>query len=127
MGETVTIKLKQPLEAPDGFVHEVVLREPTFDEYLVHGDPFTVARSAGGTPFVVESPDVIKAYINLCLVAPKDPQILRQGKARLAKQMKEALMGFFHPDSQEDAAPETSPTSSPSAVSGETASTTSKG
>ncbi|MDA9521628.1 hypothetical protein XI06_15065 [Bradyrhizobium sp. CCBAU 11434] len=98
MGETITIPLKKPLIAPEGPVNQVVLREPTFDEFLVHGDPYTVARSVGGVPFAAENPEVIAQYMKLCLVEPKDPQVLRQGKARLAKEMKEALLSFFHPD-----------------------------
>jgi len=111
MGETITIKLKKPLEEPGGLVHEVVLREPTYDEYLVHGDPYTVARSAGGLPFITENAEVIATYIRICLVTPKDPQILRQGKARLGKEMKEALLSFFRPDEAEGEASGTSPTS----------------
>ncbi|CUT12541.1 hypothetical protein BF49_3621 [Bradyrhizobium sp.] len=98
MGETITIPVTKPLISPEGEVKQVVLREPTFDEFLSYGDPYTVARSIGGVPFAAENPEVIAQYMKLCLVEPKDPQILRQGKARLAKEMKEALLSFFHPD-----------------------------
>jgi len=95
MRETRTIKLRKPLESPEGPVKQIVIREPTFDEYLVHGDPFTIASSSEGLPFVVENSEVIAKYIRLCLVEPKDPQILHQGTARVAREVKEALLGFF--------------------------------
>jgi len=98
MSETKTIPLKKPLQSPEGPVHKIVLREPTFNEYLTHGDPYTIAASAGGNPFMVENADVIAAYIRVCLVEPKDATILEQGKARLAKEVKEALLSFFRPD-----------------------------
>ncbi|MBR0871202.1 hypothetical protein JQ633_12595 [Bradyrhizobium tropiciagri] len=99
MPETITIPLKKPLQSPSGEVSQIVLREPTFDEYLIHGDPYTIAASfAGGNPFMVENPEVIAVYIKVCLVEPKDPAILSQGKARLAKQVKEAVLDFFRPD-----------------------------
>lgn len=98
MGETLTIKLKKPLISPEGEVRQVVLREPTFDEYLVHGDPYTIARSVTGIPFMVENAEAIAAYIKVCLVEPKDPAILHQGKAKLAKEIKDHVLSFFHPD-----------------------------
>jgi hypothetical protein len=101
MSETAIIELKKPLQSPEGPVTRIVLREPTFDEYLVHGDPYTIAASSGGNPFMVENADVIAAYIKVCLVEPKDPAILAQGKARLAKEVKEKLLGFFRPDADE--------------------------
>ena len=97
--ETITIKLKKPIIAPEGEVTQLVFREPTFDEYLVHGDPYTVAASqVSKTPFMVENAETISTYIKLLLVEPKNPALLRQGNARLAKEVKEAVLGFFHPD-----------------------------
>lgn len=125
MGETAEIKLKKPLRAPDGPVHRIVLREPTFNEYLTYGDPYTVAGSRDGTPFMVENADVIAQYMRLCLVEPKDPAILEQGNARLAREVKDKMLGFFRPDDPENEASPTSQTNSPSAASGETASSTS--
>lgn len=120
MSETAVIPLKKPLQAPEGPVNQVVLREPTFDEYLTHGDPWTIAFATDGTPFSVENVDVIKKYITLCLVEPKDPAILHQGKAMLAREVKNSLLGFFQPDDAKVAASATSGTNSPSPGSGQT-------
>lgn len=128
MRETVTIPLSKPLRGPNGQeVKTIVLREPTFDEYLSYGDPVTIAQAEGGTPFVVDNEDVIRKYISLCLVEPKDPQLLSQGGARLGRQVKQKLMGFFQPDGPESEGSETSQTTSPSEASGGTASPISKG
>lgn len=111
MRETVTIPLAKPLKAPNNeLVKQVVLREPTFDEYLSFGDPFTIAQSTGGTPFVVENEEIIRKYIALCLVEPENPAILEQGNAKLGRQVKRELLNFFQPDATEAAASETSPT-----------------
>ncbi len=126
MRETREIPLVKPLRGHKGEkITKIVLREPTFDEYLSFGDPYTVAQSTDGTPFAVDNPDVIRRYIHLCLVEPKDPALLSQGGARLGREVKEAVMGFFQPEKPESAASETSETKSPSQVSEATASPTS--
>jgi hypothetical protein len=128
MRETVTIKLAKPLrDHSGGAITQIVLREPTFDEYLSFGDPYTVAGAADGTPFGVENMDVIRSYLKVCLVEPQDYGLLDQANARVARQVKEAILGFFQPDAQAAAASGTSQTSSPSAASGKTASPTSEG
>lgn len=104
MGETITIKLKKPLQSPEGEVRQIVLREPTFTEYLQEGDPYTIAASQGGNPFMVENADVIARYIKICLVEPKDPATLEQCKARVAKEVKESLLSFFRPDAADEEA-----------------------
>jgi hypothetical protein len=125
MQQTIAIKLSKPLRAHGGeSINQIVLREPTFDEYLDVGDPYTVAASSNGTPFAVENPEVIKRYIAICLVEPKDSLLLAQAGARVAREVKEKMLSFFRPDVTADEASVTSETNSPSAASGETASTT---
>lgn len=125
MRETIVIPLSKPLRAHGGeSIKQIVLREPTFDEYLEIGDPYTVAASNEGTPFAVENSEVIKRYIDLCLVEPKDSLLLKQAGARVARQVKDKLLAFFQPDATVDEASGISGTNSPSVASGETASTT---
>ncbi len=113
MREQQIIELQRPLRAPEGLVPRIVLREPTFDEYLSLGDPYSIAFSAGGTPFEVESPEVIRRYIELCLVEPKNPAILKQAGAFVAREVKNRLLGFFQPDASTDPDSANSPTTSP--------------
>jgi len=115
--ETVTIKLAKPLVTHNGPLSRIVLREPTFDEFLSFGDPYTVAGSAEGAPFIIENVEVIKQYLTVCLVEPKDPALLSQAGARVAREVKQALLGFFQPagEAGEDSA--TSETNSSSAGS----------
>lgn len=115
MRRTVTINLATPLVTHDGALKRIVLREPTFDEYLEFGDPYTVAAGAGGTPFAVENVEVIKQYLSICLVEPKDVALLSQAGASVAREVKDKLLGFFQPAGEAAAASGTSPTSSPSA------------
>lgn len=123
MREKKIIPLRKPLLAPEGPVNQIVLREPTFDEYLSYGDPFSIAFTESGIPFSVENAEVIKRYIGLCLVEPKDPATLVQASAVVARDVKNALLGFFRPDDSTSEASETSGTSSPSSGMDQTAST----
>jgi hypothetical protein len=125
MAETVTIKLRKPLRSPEGDVTRIVLREPRYSDYLTYGDPYTIAGTRDGANFMVESPEAIANYVHVCLVEPKDPAILEQGNARLARDVKEAILGFFRPDDPANEASATSQTNSPSETSGGTASPTS--
>lgn len=97
MRERAIIELATPLRSPEGDVKRIVLREPTFDEYLSYGDPYSIAYTAEGVPFGVENMEVIKRYIGACLVEPKDPATLLQAGALVARDVKEKLLGFFQP------------------------------
>lgn len=104
MPRTVDIVLASPLKGHQGPINRVIVREPTFSEYLEHGDPFIwvpVAESKRAYP--VESAEVIAEYIKICVVDPKDPLLLEQGGFRLAQQIKEAILGFFLPGAAADA------------------------
>jgi hypothetical protein len=116
MRETIVIKLAKPLITQAGPISQIILREPTFDEYMSFGDPYTVAAGTGGTPFAVENPEVIRQYMAICLVEPKDPALLSQAGARVAREVKDKILSFFQPAEVEAEAPATLPTSSPSAA-----------
>lgn len=116
MQETKVVKLKKPLATHAGPIKQIVIREPTFDEYMVFGDPYTVAGGSDGTPFAVENIEVIKQYLGICLVEPKDPALLAQAGASVARKVKNTLLSFFPDAEGEDAASETAPTTSSSAA-----------
>lgn len=125
MQETIVIPLSKPLRAHGGeSIKQIVLREPMFDEYNNIGDPWMIAASKDGAPFVVEDREIIKQYMNLCIIEPKDRLLLSQAGARVAKQVKEKLLTFFQPDASTEQVSGTTPTNSPSVASGETVSTT---
>jgi hypothetical protein len=114
-GKTVEIKLAKPIVGHGGSITKVVLREPTFDEYLRFGDPFTVALSPGSKiPFMVEDHGAMAAYAELLLVEP-DALIVRQGGFELAREILRGVRSFFHDGSEAAEGSETSQTSSPSA------------
>ena len=104
----------------------IVLREPTFDEYLAVGDPYSIAFTALGTPFEVESPEVVRRYIEMCLVEPQDPAILKQAGAFVAREVKNKLLGFFQPDVEMESDSANLETISPSPASEATPSTPSE-
>jgi hypothetical protein len=111
----VTVPLRKPLQSPKGPVKQIVLREPTFDEYFLIGDPYSIAYTQSGTGFAVENAENIRRYIDACVVEPEDPAILVQGDALLAKEVKIAMLGFFQPPGEADSDSATSETDSPSA------------
>jgi hypothetical protein len=114
-GKTIEIKLAKPIAGHGGAITKVVLREPTYDEYCQHGDPFIVALSPGSKiPFMVEDQAAMSAYADLLLVEP-DPLIVRQGGFELAREIRRAVRSFFHDGSEAAEGSETSQTSSPSA------------
>lgn len=113
--KTVTIVCDPPLEGyGTSKIHHVILQEPTMEQYFQHGDPWTVALSEKGIPFSIENGEVISTYAKLCLVEPKDPQLLNQGGIALAKKIKGAILDFFRPGASGSEASTTSPTTSPS-------------
>lgn len=105
------IKLTKPLVGHDGPIHEVVLREPRFEEYRELGDPWLIAQTAEGQPYAVENAEVVRAYESLCLVSP-DASIVPQGGLRLAQRIRREVLGFFQPGDEADEASPTSPTTS---------------
>ena len=115
MAQTVKIPVKPALVGHSGPIVEVVLREPDFDTYLELGDPVTVARAPDGSIFTVENNVVIRTYIERCLVAPKDPLVLEAGGFRLARQLRDAVLGFFRAGPSEAEPSKTSATTSSSA------------
>ena len=96
--EQEVITLKKPLTGHDGPIKQIIIREPSFDEYLMFGDPWTIAGAADGTPFGVENMEVIKQYLAVCLVEPKDIALLSQSGASVAREVKERLLRFFRHD-----------------------------
>ncbi len=95
MTGTVKIPVSPPLMGHSGPIAEVVLREPDFDTYLELGDPVTIASAPDGSVFAVENNTVIRTYLQRCLVSPTDPILLEAGGFRLARQLREAVLGFF--------------------------------
>ena len=90
----VTIPLPTPIDGPKGPIREVVLRQPTYDEYLQHGRPYTVSRTAEGLPLFVENREVIRTYARLLMVEP-DPLALGPGGAHLGMLVEDAILSFF--------------------------------
>jgi hypothetical protein len=125
MRERVSIDLKTPIQGHEGKIDKIVLREPTFDEYLAFGDPYNIAYTESGVPFAVENPEVIRRYIEACLVEPKDSALLAQAGAMVARDVKNKLLGFFQPGDRTEASA-SSATNSPSPGTEQTPSSPSK-
>jgi hypothetical protein len=117
MGRTIKIPVSPPLTTHQGLVNYITVREPTYDEYQDHGDPYIWVPIKGGSAYPSENEQVIKAYAAI-LVVDVDALILRHGGFRLARSIKEAILSFFLPDAAESEDSQTSQTNSPSAATG---------
>lgn len=92
----VDITLEKPIVGHGTTITKVVVREPTFDEYMRLGDPFVVAQSQESKiPFVVEDKATLAEYCRLLVVEPSDQLLLKQGGLKLAQQIARTVRGFF--------------------------------
>ncbi len=118
MSPTVRIPLPEPIPSHKGLIAEIVLRQPSYDDYIAcGGEPYSIGESEGGALFTIEKPEVIWAYANTCMVVPSDPLLLSQlgaGNWRVAREVRKAVLGFFQASAEASEPSETSPTTSSS-------------
>ena len=95
MPKSITISLDTPLTSHDGPVRSIVLREPNGADYIDLGEPFILTQTKDGGFYHVELDSVIKAYVERCLVEPKEPLLLRQMSLTDAMKVREAIGNFF--------------------------------
>ena len=100
--------------AAHGKVHnEVVIVEPTLLQYLEIGEPVVWIFYPDGSRTPTTNPTAIERYINICVKEPADTLLLNQGGIKLARKIREAILGFFRDEVDEETAPSpTSPTTS---------------
>lgn len=91
----VTVKLATPIEAHEGQLTSVTLREPKYSDMMALGEPASYARSDSGLIYTADNDDVIRAYIERLLVEPKDPALLMQLTLADTLQLRDAIFGFF--------------------------------
>ncbi len=81
----IRIPLARPMPGHNGEVRELVMREPTFNDFMDLGDPYQIAQSPEGSNFAIVDPEVVRGYFQRMLVEPKHPetpdQRLDQGRA----------------------------------------------
>jgi hypothetical protein len=114
MPREIEIKLAKPLMGHGGPITKVIVREPTYAEYMQHGDPFLVALSPESKiPFAVEDKVALARYAEILVKSP-DALILEQGGMELARKITAAVRSFFQDGAEAGEASETLPTSSSS-------------
>jgi hypothetical protein len=96
MSKTKTIPLSKPLIGHDEPVREIKVRAPNLAEYGSIGEPFTWARPSDDAPAVyIENDAAISRYLDVCIVEPKDKNLLAQIELEDAMTLKEEILGFF--------------------------------
>lgn len=113
MARKISVLVDKPFMGHNGQVREVIVREPTFEEYLKFGDPVVWVPLPEGGMFPTENTEVINAYVKICIVDP-DYLICLAGGMDLARKLKGAILDFFLPASDKmdktGAGSQTSPT-----------------
>lgn len=94
MAKEIKVPLLDPIGGHGELIREVVLREPKGSDYQSLSDPFIIARNADGSLFPVENPEIIRAYLERCIVSP-DPLLLAGLGLADAIAVKNALLSFF--------------------------------
>ena len=90
-----TVPLRRPIKDHGGLVHAVVLREPTWDEVMTHGHPYSVHVSPEGAQIVVENHAAILAYAEACVVEPSSALCLSALGLHDTFAVRQAILDFF--------------------------------
>ena len=115
MSKIVRVLLTEPMPGHNGPINHVVLREPTYAEYVdCGGEPYSYGQSEEGVIYSTEKPDVIWAYVEACIVEPTSPLLLQNASWRDAREVRKAILGFFRDPVEAKETSGTSPTTSPS-------------
>jgi hypothetical protein len=61
---------------------------------------------------------IVRKYVDLLVVEPKDSALLSQTNGKVALKVREVILGFFQPDAVAGEDLQTSQTTSPSTASG---------
>ena len=112
MSKTVKIPVPDGLITHAGAIQEVILREPTYDEFMTIGEPVSIIYLPSGEWIPTEIKPNIDAYIAACLVQPKTAVELESGGLKLARAVKAAVLGFFRNGDSAGELSTTSPTNS---------------
>ena len=94
-------------------IRELVYREPRFADLMELGEWRTVSFTDEGKPFLVENHFVLKAYIERCLVEPRD-FLTVEGELSFedGAAVREWFVGFFNRGGRAIEASPTSPATS---------------
>lgn len=98
------VKLSRIYAIHDKPVSELVLKEPTFDDYGALGEPVEVQTGAGGVRLVIVNNEVVRGYIERS-VDGIDPANLGLLGLPDARALREAILGFFHQPATSSAPP----------------------
>ena len=97
----------------------IVMREPSFADYMELSDPYLLTFSEGGSPMVINQPSVLQGYIQRCTVEPEYLLVETQAPFTVAREIAAWMMGHFR-SGEAEATSATSPTSPKSSSSSST-------
>jgi hypothetical protein len=94
MRKRVDVPLKHPFPGHGGQVNKIVLQEPSGADFFALGEPKGWVRTGSGHA-LVENDQVIRAYVERCIVEPDPLLVMSQIHFLDARAVKEAVCGFF--------------------------------
>ncbi len=73
----------------------VVLRAPSYAEFMALGEPQQLVELETGGRTLITNTDVIEGYLAACVVEPAYDSIYNSNDFRNARVLRDALLGFF--------------------------------
>lgn len=100
MTERISIPLDPPVTIGTKRYDKVVVRAPSYGEFMDFGEPLE-GQSSEGVRVTVEHLDRLKAYCEACTTTGDDaiaePAVLAAGGFELARKVQRAVLGFLYP------------------------------
>ena len=94
--KTAEVTLSEPITTHDGPCSKVVLRSPKYGDVFALGEPQAYAVDPNsGLLFTSNRDDVIRQYVQRCVIEPKNPDLLEQCNLADSLAIREAILGFF--------------------------------
>ena len=91
-----TIKLQTPIHTGSEAISEIILRDPTLEDFLTLDEPWTLQETPGGKFLPVDHGPTIALYMKRCLVQPaSDLIVLSQCTVQDGMEIKRWLGRFF--------------------------------
>lgn len=100
MSERVVIPLDPPVSIGTKRYEKVVVRAPTYAEFMRLGEPLE-GQTSDGVRVTIEHLDRLEAYCEACTTTGDDaiaePAVLAAGGFQLARKVQRAVLGFLYP------------------------------
>ena len=95
MPKTVTIEVEEGITGHRGVSHKIVLREPTYDDFMDLGDAVSPVPAGNGLVYMMPNHDKIRAYAERLMIEPTDQLSILNLPMKYAREVTDAVANFF--------------------------------